>query len=196
MLWIDPYPTRLPRWSDLARIRVALETAPSSVTPPWLTVIKSGGLPIEPLPGSGWVNRFFWRQALRRIDDFVEGGSAWLVVGKPSVLAHLLLRRLHHCASLYDAMDDFPAFYTGLSRNALARREQRIAQRVDAIWASSSWLDAQWRRYRSEVCLVPNGLDLSATSAVKRSSEPSARKIFGYVGTTPEHCCFSTLIVY
>ncbi|WP_411392382.1 glycosyl transferase [Pseudomonas sp. MPB23] len=183
VLWVDPYPTRFPRWSDLTRLRVSPVTAASSATPPWLTVIKPGGLPIEPLPGSGWVNRFFWRQALSRIDEFVDGSPAWLVVGKPSVLAHLLLQRLHHCSSVYDAMDDFPAFYTGLSRDALARCEQRIAQRVDVIWASSSGLDAQWRRYRHEVCLVPNGLDLSATSAVKRSSKSSTRKIFGYVGT-------------
>lgn len=105
------------------------------------------------------------------------------MVGKPSVLAYLLLQRLRHCSSLYDAMDDFPAFYTGVSRWALAHRERLIAQRVDVIWTSSSTLDTQWRRYRNEVCQVLNGLDLSAISAVRWAPTSSSRKIFGYVGT-------------
>jgi len=183
VLWVDPYPTRLPRWSDLKAAAPCAQTSPSSGTPPWLTLIKPGGLPIEPLPCSGWVNRFCWRHALSRIDQFTHASPAMLVVGKPSVLAHLLLQRLRHCASLYDAMDDFPAFYTGLSRSALARRERLIAQHVDVIWTSSSVLDAQWRRYRNEVCLVLNGLDLAAISAVKRAPMSSSRKVFGYVGT-------------
>ncbi|QHF45999.1 glycosyl transferase [Pseudomonas sp. S35] len=183
VLWVDPYPTRLPRWSDLRHSPAAPATNPSAVTPSWLSVINPGGLPIEPIPGASWVNRFFWRQALRRIDAFTRDSPALLVVGKPSALAHLLLRRLRHCSSLYDAMDDFPAFYTGLSRSALARRERLIAQQVDVIWASSSGLDAQWRRYRRDVHRVFNGLDLSAICAVQPAPAVSASKVFGYVGT-------------
>lgn len=183
VLWVDPYPTRLPKWTDLGRSQVSMVTNQAGVKPSWLTVLKPGGLLIEPLPGSGWVNRCVWRHALRVIDDFANGSPPFLVVGKPSVLARLLLERLDHCSSLYDAMDDFPAFYTGLSRLALARCEQSIAQRVDVIWASSSELNLQWRRYRDEVCLVHNGLDLSAICSVKLARGSSARKVFGYVGT-------------
>lgn len=183
VLWVDPYPTRLPRWSDLRRSPPASSTNQPAGIPSWLGVIKPGGLPIEPLPGVGWVNRFLWRDLLNRIDAFTRDGPALLVVGKPSALAHLLLRRLPHCASLYDAMDDFPAFYTGLSRSALARRERMIAQQVDVIWASSSGLDTQWRRYRRDVHRVFNGLDLSAICAVQPAPVASAGKVFGYVGT-------------
>ena len=183
VLWVDPYPTRLPRWSDLRRSSVAPTTHQPAGMPSWLSVINPGGLPIEPLPGVGWVNQFLWRNTLKQIDAFIHDVPALLVIGKPSALAHLLLRRLPHCASLYDAMDDFPAFYTGLSQSALARCERLIAQRVDVIWASSSGLAAQWRRYRREVQRGFNGLDLSAISAVQPAPVASARKVFGYVGT-------------
>jgi hypothetical protein len=183
VLWVDPYPTRLPRWSDLRRSPAAPTAHQPAGMPPWLSVISPAGLPIEPLPGVAWVNRFLWRGTLKRIDAFIHDAPALLVVGKPSALAHLLLRRFPQCASLYDAMDDFPAFYTGLSRSALSRCERLIAQRVDVIWASSSGLYAQWRRYRREVHRVFNGLDLSAISAVQPAPVSSAGKVFGYVGT-------------
>lgn len=183
VLWVDPYPTRLPKWSDLGRLWNPPAPRQPAATPSWLTVLKPGGLPIEPLPGSGWVNRLVWRHALRAIDEFANGSPTLLVVGKPSVLARLLLQRLRHCSSLYDAMDDFPAFYSGISRSALARCERLIAQRVDHLWASSSGLDAQWRNHRDDVHLVHNGLDLPAILAVKPPTGSTTRKVFGYVGT-------------
>ncbi|CRM92472.1 Putative teichuronic acid biosynthesis glycosyltransferase TuaH [Pseudomonas sp. 22 E 5] len=183
VLWVDPYPTRLPKWSDLRRLRASPVVQPPSPTPAWLTVLKPGGLPIEPLPGAGWVNRFVWRHALSLIEGFAREAPTLLVVGKPSALAGLLLQRLPHCPSLYDAMDDFPAFYTGFSRASLARWERLIAQRVDVIWASSSGINAQWRGYRDDVHLVHNGLDLAAVLGIQPAPTSSTRKVFGYVGT-------------
>jgi glycosyltransferase involved in cell wall biosynthesis len=91
--------------------------------------------------------------------------------------------RLRHCPSLYDAMDEFPAFYAGLSRVALARRERLIAQRVDIVSASSSELKSRWARIHKDVRLVHNGLDLSAMQPMEREPVSSDKKVFGYVGT-------------
>ena len=183
VLWVDPYPTRFPAWRDLRRSRLSASASQQTSLPTWLTLLKPGGLPIEPLPGSGWANGLLWRGYLNAIGDFVEGGRTLLAIGKPSVLALELLKRLHHCPSLYDAMDDFPAFYAGLSRFALARREREITQRVDVILASSSELKSRWANIHKDVRLVHNALDLSAVQAVGPAPMTSNKKVFGYVGT-------------
>ena len=184
MLWIEPYPTRFLRLNDLGRLRALPASGLSVETPSWVTVLKPGGLPIEPLPGSGWVNQQLWRHAFGVISDFVGDSKVLLAIGKPSVMALVLLKRFHHCPSLYDAMDDFPAFYTGLSRLALARRERLIAQRVDTIWASSTAIQKNLGRYNNDVRLVHNGLDLSVLPPASGTrSGSSEKRILGYVGT-------------
>lgn len=184
VLWVDPYPTRFPNWGDFRRLRQSAQSTQSSSPPPWLTLLKpSGILPIEPLPGSGLVNGRFWQRYINLIDGFARDSKTWLVIGKPSALALELLKFFRHCPSLYDAMDDFPAFYSGFSRLALARREHEIVQRVNVIWASSSELKARWMHFHNDVRLVHNGLDLSVVHAVEPTPKSSKRKVFGYVGT-------------
>ena len=183
VLWVDPYPTRFPNWKDLQRSRPPVLSSQRSIRPSWLTVLKPGGLPIEPLPGSGWVNGRLWQRSLQQVEDFANHSRTLLVIGKPSVLALELLQRLRLCRSLYDAMDDFPAFYTGLSRIALARRERQIAQQVDVIWGSSTEIKSRWAGLYVDVRLVHNGLDLSAIQSVAQAPVASDHKVFGYVGT-------------
>lgn len=184
VLWVDPYPTRFPNWKDLRRLRPPASETQQISTPTWLTVVKLGWLPIEPLPGSGWVNGRLWQCQLGELTDFASQSNTWLVIGKPSVLGLELLKTLSHCPSFYDAMDDFPAFYNrGLSRLALGRRERLIAQRVDVIMASSSALKSRWALIHKDVRLVLNGLDLSAMQLVERKHVSSGKKVFGYVGT-------------
>lgn len=116
-------PPRFPHWRDLRRSRLSDSASPHTSPPTWLTLLKPGGLPIEPMPGSALVNGVLWRGHLRAIGDFVEGGRTLLAIGKPSMFALELLKRLRDCPSLYDAMDDFSTFYTGFSRFAMMRRE-------------------------------------------------------------------------
>jgi len=183
VVWVDPYPTRFPHWRDLRRSRMSVSASQHTSPPTWLTLLKPGGLPIEPIPGSAWVNGLLWRGHLSAIGDFVEGGRTLLAIGKPSVFALELLKRLRDCPSLYDAMDAFPAFYTGLSRLALLRREREVAQRVDVIFASSSSLKARWMDFHKDVRLVRNALDLLAVQSVEPVPISSKKKVFGYVGT-------------
>lgn len=183
VLWVDPYPTRFPNCKDLKRPRPSALSNHRKSTPTWLTVLKPRALPIEPLPGSGWVNGRLWQRQLQQIIDFANQSKTWLAIGKPSVLALELLKLLRHCPSLYDAMDEFPAFYAGISRVALAQRERLIVQRVGVISASSSELKSRWGRIHKDVRLVHNGLDLSAIQPVERKPVSSDKKVFGYVGT-------------
>ena len=169
VIWVDPYPTRFPNWKDLHRSNPTAPSSQPGVAPAWINVLRPDSLPIEPLPGSGWINRQLWEPKLHQIIEFSHQSDTWLAIGKPSVFALELLRLLSHCTAVYDAMDEFPAFYSGLSRLALTKRENLIAESVDIIFASSSKLKQKWEKIHKDVRLVHNGLDLTVIkSAYKK----------------------------
>ena len=181
VIWVDPYPTRLPRLSDLRRLRPAKGLA-GNAPPAWLRVLKPFALPIEPLPGSGWLN-IFWRPALATLERFAKDQDTLVVAGKPSVFALVVLKRLKNVRSLYDAMDEFPAFYTGFSRQALARREEQLVRQVNTLWVTSTRLQQHWSRVRPDLHLVANALDDTLLPTPRLRVQGAQSKVFGYVGT-------------
>lgn len=185
VLWVDPYPTRFPRLTDIRRPG-STNKSDESPQVDWIRVLKPFALPLEPLPGAGSLNAFFWRPIIDQVVRFVDLHEALLVIGKPSLFALAVLDRLKKIPSIYDAMDEFPAFYRGFSRLAMANRELRIVQQVNSLWVTSTRLKQQWDTLRPDLQFVPNGLDVSCLPApnfVKKSVGP---KLFGYVGTIAE----------
>ncbi|MCX2545081.1 glycosyl transferase [Pseudomonas sp. COW5] len=183
VLWLDPYPSRFPALADFKKIGVSDQTESGDLEP-WLTVLKPKALPIEPLPGSGLINgSFCWGELLKTVQSFANQGNTMLVIGKPTVLALKVLDLLKDHSSVYDAMDDFPTFYSGLSKNAMARRELEIARRTTHLLASSTKLRKKWESHRSHVKFVPNGLDVALLPAAKNSAAKRSPAVFGYVGT-------------
>lgn len=184
VLWLEPYAIRFPQLKDLRRASVSVANH-HIPTPDWLQVIDPGAIPIEPLPGSVWLNRLVWRGCIAHVDDFVAENEALLVIGKPSVLATELHRRLksEKVLTVYDAMDDFPAFHGGLSSRSLARREREMAAQVDAIWASSTCLQQRWQTVNRQVQLIHNGVDVSMLPGSTATPSVSQRAVWGYVGT-------------
>lgn len=184
VLWLDPYPTRFPSKSDFNRSGGQRRQQGLPV-PGWLKCLQPCALPIEPLPGSGAMNALMWRALLGEVATFADRSPTMLVIGKPSVLALAVLKRLRGCRSVYDAMDDFPAFYTGLSRWAMRCRELQLVHHVGSVWVSSSALSLRWRDVRADVRLVHNALDVSALPGAVPwpARPPGVGKVFGYVGT-------------
>ncbi|WP_288392216.1 glycosyl transferase [uncultured Herbaspirillum sp.] len=179
ILWVDPYPTRLPQWSDLKRKKEAAVTPPQSLAPQ-MELISVRALPVEPLPLLSRLNAAAWRPVIAAADRLRQTGDTLLVIGKPSLLALELLHRGGFVRTIYDAMDDFPAFYSGWSQRSMASKERDIASRVDQLWASSTELCRKWERYGS-VAFVANACDVGKLPEpmTQRSSTP----ILGYVGT-------------
>ncbi|MBU9548147.1 glycosyl transferase [Burkholderia multivorans] len=140
-------------------------------------------MPVEPLPVVGRVNRLMWRRTIAQIVEFCGRAPTVVVVGKPSALALEVIARLPGTTSLYDAMDDFPAFYTGLSRAAMARNEQLLVQRVTHIAASATFIMQRWSNLRTDIRLVHNGLDADALPEPKVPAARNEQSVFGYVGT-------------
>jgi len=187
VIWVDPYPTRLPMLKDFSRVKngagnnatILKNSKPST----WLKVLQPRSLPIEPLPGSGRLNRLFWGDVLEEIDTFVADGDCIIGIGKPSELALQALFRYPGIPSFYDAMDDFPAFYHGISRAGMARREREIAFRVSRISVSSTALAHRFSIYQAKLVLVFNACDSEKLPPINRSLTCSVKPVIGYVGT-------------
>ncbi len=184
-LWLNPYPTRLPRWADLRQSRTLDRFG--SAPEPWLKVVSVRGLPIEPLPGGTAINHAIWRDTFPVIHSFAEQGDTILVIGKPSAFAKALLSQFSDYASVYDMMDNFSAFYDGLSSRTIRRNEASIVKRVGTVLCSSTRLLKTTRSSRPDAKLVLNALDadmlLPASPQAAPTRHVGQRRIFGYVGT-------------
>jgi hypothetical protein len=180
VLWVEPYPVRLPRWSDVSRLNPPA-TAPVEI-PAWLETCSPTALPLEPFAAGRAINRrWAWPRVLDSLDAFAMRDTATvLAIGKPSDLALCTLKRWPGLLSLYDAMDDFAAFHTGSARTACAAIELEIIERATHRATSSSLLAERMRERQLAVTMVPNGL------AAARMPEPlpaAQRRDFGYIGT-------------
>jgi glycosyltransferase involved in cell wall biosynthesis len=187
VLWIEPYPTRLPEMEDFSRAKLRLgpRTQSSGIidSPPWVKVLRPRAFPIEPLVGSGFLHRHMWRQLLGVIESFLAVGDCMIAVGKPSELALQALARFPDTRSVYDAMDNFPAFYRGISRVSMEQRERKLAMRVSRILVSSSTLAERFRAHANKLGFALNACATEAMPPVERLRPASARPVLGYVGT-------------
>ncbi|MCG6900951.1 MAG: glycosyl transferase [Gammaproteobacteria bacterium] len=186
VLWVDPYPTRLMVLEDLQRWKAGGGSATkqsANRVPAWITILQPRSLPIEPLPGAGMINRLLWKDVLQGIDRFVAEGECLLGIGKPSELALQVLDRHAAVTSLYDAMDDFPAFYRGISRGAMAHREAAIATRVNRILVSSSMLADRFTRCRTKLAVARNACSADTLPPFNAVRRTLGRPVLGYVGT-------------
>lgn len=182
VLWVDPYPTRLPNLSDLTHRLPSIPT--HTPVPDWLQLITPVALPIEPLPLSARFNRWLWRRTVASVRKFARQ-PALLVVGKPSHLALQLMADPLLRDSCYDAMDEISLFYKGYSRWAMARREQETILSARRVWCSSSALQHRLQKWGIAPQWVANAC------AVERLPEALSRPIkasnqaplIGYVGT-------------
>jgi hypothetical protein len=201
VLWVNPYPCRLPRWQDL-RPKSGLGGQASPLDPR-VRVLDVPALPIEPLPLGPWLNRrLLGCGAWREIEEYASGGNRHndllLGIGRPCDLALTALRRLRPVGSFFDAMDNFPEFHRGLSRRAMQRNEDSIAAEVDLVVASSTFLAEKFAGRGLRVELLLNAYDEidrggegergrlgddATNSALRVSPSPSPPiPILGYLG--------------
>lgn len=180
--WVDPFPCRLPRLADFLR---------QSDCPPneakvfaRVKVLHVPTLPIEPLPGMRLLNSsLLWHRTQKDLYARHKSPELILGVGKPSRLAGWALRHMAHRHSFYDAMDDFPAFYSGLSRRAMQQWESSVAAGVTGISVSSEALRERFVQTSgtANISVVANGYDMR-TLPPATAGEIGA-PVIGYVGT-------------
>lgn len=175
-LWLNPYPSRLPRLSDLGRKRMRTHShsdgAVEVLTPPRWSA--------DPLMRAPAMRRLAWRSVLEQVAAFVQGADWALAIGRPSLLALELLQSARPRTSCYDAMDDFPQFQRGFARRLNRRVEDRIASQVDTLLVSSRALLEKFRRCGLAAELLRNGLDEWPPPDPRRCADGP---VLGYVGT-------------
>lgn len=181
ILWIDPYPTRLPTFADLKRLRKSNAEVAHPVDPR-VHVVRPPALPIEPLPMSGGVNRFVkWGKVRNQLKAFARGADHCVLgVGRPSKLADWALRHVPHDRSFADVLDNFPAFYRGVSRLSMHMRLRALLRKADDVYCSSSALALDVRRKRPDAVTILNGYP---TAGLPEPSDAGQRRYIGYVGT-------------
>jgi glycosyltransferase involved in cell wall biosynthesis len=188
VLWIDPYPTRLPNLQDLKSIRISGSKArqvfqQEAALPKWMKVVRPRALAIEPLWGSAMVNGLLWKEIFSEIDEMLENGTCSFVFGKPSKLALQVIAKYPHINCVYDAMDDFPAFYSGFSRLAMTRVEKKISAHVSRVIVSSSALRDRFSHHVRNVQIAFNACSSLNMPDIEIKQTAQERPIMGYVGT-------------
>ena len=187
--WVEPYPARLPRFSDWRRLRGShasrQELGPDWAQSAWLRTLAPHSLPLEPLAlGRAWL-RHLHRQLRARLLDLLADGDGWLVIGRPSGLAVDLCAELRGRHVLYDVMDDMPHFSGGLSQRWMRRAHESLLAEAELVWGSSRKLvDAMHGRTRQPALLVRNGTGLpEITPAAEAAASQEKALVLGYVGT-------------
>lgn len=183
VLWINPYPNRLPRWGDLRLLKKSNRTLNQSIAN--VIEIQPKALPIEPIIGGTWINKhLLWQNTLHFIEEYAQQGKYILGIGRPSRLALFVLDKLQLYGKsqkiFFDAMDDFPEFHTGLSYFSMSRNEKLITQRANVVFASSETLVRKLKRYNVHVVKVLNGYDMSQLPIIEQRKVP---KVIGFVGS-------------
>ncbi len=180
VLWVNPYPCRLPRISDIKRFRRSDDQAAELDTR--IGVLDVPALPIEPLPGGPWLNRrLFWRGVWQNLLDFAGRPQTTIIgIGRPGALALAALQELPHRASFYDAMDNFPEFHGGISRRAARYYEDSIVSEVNLILAASSYLVGKFKNRALNVKKAPNAYPMSTLPPWQPAAKGDL--VLGYLG--------------
>lgn len=185
VLWVNPYPSRFPRWSDLARLRRGAGPAGEPI-PAWLQVTQAPTWPVEPLPLTNPLRQALWQTVLQRIVRFTDASDTTLVIGKPSRLAVFLSKDGPYSRKWYDAMDDFPAFHQGQAGRVMAIAERQIVSHMDRVITSSTALATKFTPWHTRVVQILNGLDPATIPDQLFAPRNHRPPVLGYVGTIRE----------
>lgn len=169
ILWVNPYPNRFPNIKDFIHHRPkAAKPTPILNN---LKIISPRALPIEPVFYSEIINfNLFWKKHWKEFKKITHIG-----IGRPSKLALMALKKLAYQTSFYDAMDDFPEFYQGLSRLSMKSVEQRVAHAVQKVFVSSTALTKKF----PQATKILNGYNMVTLP----NPSPANTTILGFVGS-------------
>lgn len=183
VLWIDPGPSRFPRWSDWHRLwsaRSLRSLGPSWAQAPWVLKVQFSTLPLEPLRWGRRVNRMLRQHELAQLDAFVNDNT-WVVFGKPCDLALELCARYPQARTVFDVMDNMPAFSAGMAGRWMQAAEREMVQRCNWMLTSSSALLDRHAAQRAKTRIAMNGLS-TPPPLEPPVTRPGARPVVGYVG--------------
>ena len=195
ILWINPYPTRLPNILDLLRAFGSVHNQ-NTIPEYAVSIINVKALPLEPLPGILLANRcLFWREWKKNLLKNIRGERYIVGVGKPSALALYFLGDGKQSWSFYDAMDNFPEFYKGLSKTMMRKNEVNISMTVDTIITTTDYLTRKLSKFDDNIIKINNACNMGALSLPERKYMKECGTLtIGYIGAIAEWFDWSVVI--
>lgn len=194
IVWVEPYPVRLPRLGDLRRLKPKTRIQGTDLAPcwrnaSWLNVLSAPSLPLEPLPGGAALIGWMQHSVRQRLSALLKDSDTWLVAGRPSGMALALCEAQQGQRVLYDVMDDMAQFSQGASRRWMEHAHHSLLKQAELVWGSSGRIvHALQGRTRRPAILVRNGTMLppaarsAGTTGVGSASHAQAALVLGYVG--------------
>lgn len=190
VLWIEPYPTRLPAWGDWRRWTFGHQAiaplGPPWVHEPWLRVLQPNILPLEPLPMGRWLNKKIYEQHRTDVLSWLTADTL-ISIGKPSELAVQVCQRSESRQVLYDVMDFMHLFSKGTSRRWMQSLHDCALASAGTIWASSTTLQQSVQaKTEKPVHLVRNAASLpveEATTPFCFNAKTDHSFVLGYIGS-------------
>lgn len=186
VVWLDPMPSRLPRWRDFLRAADSSAGLPPALEP--FRHISVAALPVEPI--SDALTDLTTARLRKRVHAL--GPFDWVVMGKPSRLGLTLFReqKARHPSTrlLWDCMDDMPAFHQGRAAERMVEQEQALWAAADVVWTSSQGLQRRALGQGVNALYVPNGIHATAyrtppTRPMPRHGSRHGGLVLGYVGS-------------
>ena len=183
VLWIEPYPTRLPQLQDV-QLLTHKKTGQHKNIPPWLHIVKPVAFPIEPLFAAKYLQAILWQNIFKQTKGFIADQDTVICCAKPCELALQIFTKFPDVVRMYDAMDNFPDFYRGLSKLSMYHKEQSVIQKIDNIITSSTFLVNKFDAQVKNIQLINNGYDPSVLpSKLNKKKYTQAQQVLGYLGT-------------
>ncbi len=181
VVWIDPYPTRLPNMKDLNRFSSSSNDYQKNNAPKWIKIKKTKALPIEPINLINYLNYLIWYSFIKELKENSTKEDS-LIIGKPSKFALKIIKEFNFKIKIYDAMDDFPYFYNGLSFISQKKNLKKLLDKVDIITTSSLNLKNNYRQRNCKTLYIKNGGDFSSLPKINLDRNKK-RPTIGYIGT-------------
>lgn len=181
-IWVEPYPTRLPRPDDWARL-IRGFISPPLLQPPEMLITPSAP-PLEPIR---MLRPLVGLSLAPTLSQLRAMQPKAVVIGKPSLLAQSFIRDLPEGTPvLLDLMDDLSAFHRGRSAVWMEHLVKDAMERCDEIWVSSSGLQTKVHKSApgKSIRLVRNGVDVKRTLSFRYCWQIRKRPtVAGYIGS-------------
>lgn len=190
-IWVEPIASRFPRLSDFKSKVVGVESG-SFDKPERLKIMKLNILiPIEP-----WhrLYEFINKSSLKQFEnDLSEKISVFdnvkLICGKPSILSLRLIRKFNFDSVVFDIMDDYPHFFSGVASRSIDTLLKSALVKADEVWFSSTALFDKYKYKVKKAILVKNACDKKFSLKVKElkcnqdNEKLSDYIVYGYIGS-------------
>ncbi|WP_188567725.1 glycosyltransferase [Undibacterium terreum] len=149
-----------------------------------LHVLRTQSLPIEPIPVLSAINDLLvWRNIKSQIRQLNIDENWDVGIGRPSKLALWAIKSLKPRAKFMDVMDDFPAFYNGISRYSMEQVQKYLVAGCDYLFCSEESLVPKLAVLdrKKSIRVIPNGYDMERLPFFSEIKQK--REIIGFVGT-------------